>query len=74
MKTVTLTEAKTHLSRLVREALEGEEIIIARGSQPLVRLVPLASRRPARVFGTARGLVHWSSNFDEPLEGLDAYR
>lgn len=74
MKTVTMHEAKTNLSRLVREALEGEEIVIARGDEPLVRLVPLESRRRVRVFGSARGLVRWSDDFDEPLAGFDEYR
>jgi antitoxin (DNA-binding transcriptional repressor) of toxin-antitoxin stability system len=34
--------AKTHLASLIREAMAGDEVIIARDDQPLVRLVPLA--------------------------------
>ena len=34
---VTIHEAKTHLSRLIQQALEGEEVIIARDKQPLPR-------------------------------------
>lgn len=74
MKTVTIHQAKTHLSRLVREALEGEEIVIARGREPLVRLVPLAEARDRRVFGTARRLIRLSEDFDEPLADFDDYR
>ena len=74
MKTVTMHEAKTHLSRLVREALRGEEIVIARGDQPLVRLEPLASARGSRVFGSARGSVRWSDDLDDPLLDFDEYR
>jgi len=33
--------AKTHLAGLIREAIGGEEVIIARDNQPLVRLMPL---------------------------------
>lgn len=33
---VTMHEAKTNLSKLVKESLEGEEVVIARGSKPLV--------------------------------------
>ena len=38
-KTVNIHEAKTHLSKLLALALEGEEVIIAKASKPLVRLV-----------------------------------
>lgn len=43
MTTVTVHEAKTHLSRLIARVLEGEDVIIARGTVPKVRLVPVAS-------------------------------
>jgi antitoxin (DNA-binding transcriptional repressor) of toxin-antitoxin stability system len=36
MKTVTIHEAKTNLSRLIEKACQGEEIIIARGPDPVV--------------------------------------
>ncbi len=41
MKQVTIHAAKTHLSRLIEAALAGEEIVIARGDKPVVRLVPI---------------------------------
>jgi antitoxin (DNA-binding transcriptional repressor) of toxin-antitoxin stability system len=37
----TIHAAKTHLSRLIEAALAGEEVIIARGKQPVVKIVPL---------------------------------
>lgn len=48
MKTVTTHEAKTHLSRLVAEAENGEEIIILRGSKPAARLTGLRQKRLPR--------------------------
>lgn len=41
MQTVTVHEAKTHLSRLLARVREGEEIIIAKGKHPWAKLVPL---------------------------------
>ncbi len=38
---VNMHEAKTHLSKLVNQALEGEDIVLARSGKPLVRLVPV---------------------------------
>ncbi|HEU0045600.1 type II toxin-antitoxin system prevent-host-death family antitoxin [Sphingomonas sp.] len=55
--TVTVHEAKTHLSRLIARALEGEDVVIARGTVPKVRLVPVenASVHPPRVPGSMKG-------------------
>lgn len=39
--TVNMHEAKTHLSRLVERAANGEEVIIAKAGKPLVKLVPV---------------------------------
>jgi antitoxin (DNA-binding transcriptional repressor) of toxin-antitoxin stability system len=54
MATVTIHEAKTHLSRLIARAEAGEEIVIARGKEPVVRLEALRAaqpRRPGRLKG-----------------------
>lgn len=67
-------EAKTHLSRLIQEALEGEEIVIARGNEPLVRLVLVESARPKRSVGWAKGQVTMASDFDAPLDDFSDYR
>lgn len=42
---VTIHAAKTNLSKLIEAALAGEEVIIARGRQPVVKLVPIVHRR-----------------------------
>lgn len=41
MRQVNIHEAKTHLSRLVEEAVAGEPFIIAKAGKPLVKVVPL---------------------------------
>jgi prevent-host-death family protein len=41
MRTVNIDEAKTHLSRLVQRAANGEPFIIAKAGKPLVKVVPL---------------------------------
>ena len=71
---VTIHEAKTHLSRLIQRALEGEEIIIAKGSKPLVKLVVLPEARPARHLGGAPELVQYvADDFDAPLTEFGEY-
>jgi prevent-host-death family protein len=61
---VNMHEAKSDLSRLVGQALAGEEVIIARAGTPVVRLTPL---RQARVPGSAKGLVRIEPTFYDPL-------
>lgn len=46
MTIVTIHEAKTHLSRLIKAVLAGEEITIARGKLPVARLMPIEEAKP----------------------------
>lgn len=68
--TFTMHEAKTHLSRLVARALEGEEIVIARGEKPAVRLVPVDGK-PKRVPGRLAGQISIPDSFFEPMSEED---
>lgn len=73
MKIVNVHEAKTHLSRLIEEALAGEEIIIARGNEPVVRLVLVESARPQRTLGWAKGQIRMAEDFDESIDDFSEY-
>lgn len=67
METVTIHAAKTGLSRLLARVETGEEIVVARGKQPIAKLVPYRSPAPKRCFGALRGMVSVSPEFFEPL-------
>jgi prevent-host-death family protein len=41
---VNMLEAKNQLSRLVKDAVAGEDIVIASNGEPMVRLVPVARK------------------------------
>ena len=67
MRTVNISHAKTHLSRLVEEAASGEEIVIAKHNRPMARLVALdVSMRP-RVPGGWAGKLRMADDFDALL-------
>ncbi len=66
-KTHSIHAAKTHLSRLVERASAGEEIVIARGTVPVVRLVPVKAAPVRRRFGAMRGLAKVTPAFFGPL-------
>lgn len=66
MTEVTVHQAKTHLSRLLRRVEAGESIIIKRGNTVVARLVP-AREAEARRFGGDRGAFSVPEDFDGPL-------
>ena len=67
MKIVKVHQAKTTLSKLIEQALAGEEIVIARGNTPVVHLVPVDAQPPRRVFGALKGKLQVTRAFFEPL-------
>ena len=72
MTTVTVHHAKTHLSALIAAAERGEEVVIARGDKPAVRLVPATAPIQApppkqRVPGRLKGIIALDDSFFDPL-------
>jgi prevent-host-death family protein len=67
MSVVTIHQAKTNLSKLIKKASNGEEIIIARGSQPVAKLVAIGVVKGKRQPGALKGQLHVGPEFFEPL-------
>ena len=66
MTEVTVHEAKTHLSKLLRRIEAGEHVVIKRGTKIVARLVP-ATEPARRDFGLDRGRFDLPEDFDAPL-------
>ncbi len=64
---IKLYDAKTHLSSLVDRAAKGEEFIIAKGNEPMARLVPLSKKGSRGAPGGWEGRIEISDDFDAPL-------
>ncbi len=64
MQTVNIHEAKTHLSRLLEMVSKGEEIIIGKFGKPIAKIVPLTSSKKDRPFGSQKGKMKVSDDFD----------
>jgi prevent-host-death family protein len=73
MTRVNVADAKARLSELIDAALQGEDVVIARRNQPLVRLTVVASGRNVARFGMFRGRIRTAPDFDEPLEDFAAH-
>jgi antitoxin (DNA-binding transcriptional repressor) of toxin-antitoxin stability system len=63
--------AKTQLSQLISRALAGEEVIIARAGEPLVRLVPVHQDTTPRQGGQLRGQIWKAEDFDAPSPEIE---
>jgi prevent-host-death family protein len=63
----SMHKAKTHLSKLVRDALNGKEVIIARRNEPMVKLVPVCKRPKKRVPGSLKGKIWYAPDAFDPL-------
>jgi len=70
MKAINIHEAKTHLSRLVEEAANGEPFIIAKAGRAMVKVVPIDAPEvtaPKRL-GFLEGQFTVTDNFDRLYE------
>lgn len=67
----TVHQAKTHLSRILREVEAGKEVIVTRGKKPVARISaiepPEKKEVPFRLLGAYRGKISWSDDAFAPL-------
>ena len=73
--TTNIFEAKTNLSKLIKRALAGEDVIISKANKPLVKIVPYTDpkTKKRRPVGSKLGPVWMADDFDEPLEDMKEY-
>ncbi len=72
MKVLNIHQAKTHLSRLIEEAMAGESVIVAKAGKPMVQLVPVVASAELRPLGLLAGKVKESADCwapDKDVEG-----
>lgn len=73
MRSVNIHEAKTHLSRLVEEAANGEPFQIAKAGKPMVKVMAIDDPAPTvkRRLGFMKGVYSLPDNFEEISKKLD---
>ncbi len=67
MKKSTMHDAKSNLSRLVKYAEAGEEVLIYRGRKPVARIVAVSEPGKRRMPGRYKGQIRLTKAFFEPL-------
>lgn len=61
-------DAKSNLSKLIVQALEGKEVIISKAGKPIVKLVRISpDKKLKRKIGLYQGKIKISKEFFEPL-------
>jgi prevent-host-death family protein len=63
----TVHQAKTNLSRLIKEAEKGGEVVITRGKKPVAKIVPIASTGKKRIPGSLKGQLWAAPDAFDPL-------
>lgn len=77
MHQVSIQEAANSLPGLIKEALQGTEVVITQDNKPVAKLEPLVeivpSQNPQPKAGGARGLIWMADDFDAPLPDFKDY-
>jgi len=73
MTTVAIEQAQRDLSRLIDDVTLGEHVVITKDEVPVAELVPVARPVPKPTFGSARGMVRMSDDFEAPIDDFRDY-
>lgn len=73
MHSIDINQAKQNFPELIEKIVSNGEVIITKDGQPFVKIVPLKKAKKERKFGTAKGLIKMSDDFDQPLDDFKDY-
>lgn len=73
MTTVAIEQAQRDLSRLIEDVALGEYVVITRNQVPVAQLVPVTRPIPKPAFGSAKGMVRMSEDFEAPIDDFGGY-
>lgn len=73
IETIGAFEAKTHFSQLLEKAQQGTTFIVTRRGKPVAQLGPSEEPPSHPVFGSAKGQVKISDDFDTPIDDMADY-
>lgn len=73
MTTVAIEQAQRDLLRLVDDVALGEHVVITKNQVPVAELVPVLRPAPKPIFGSARGMVEMSEDFEATIDDFLDY-
>lgn len=73
MHQIDIKQAKAQLDIVFQAALDGDEVVITRNDQPVLKIMRFIQPKKRRRSGSAKGLISMSPDFDQPLEDFYNY-
>lgn len=74
MLNIDINKAESCFSDLINQTVNGNEIIITKDGHPFVKLISLTKKtKKKRQFGSAKGLIKISDDFDKTPEEFKDY-
>ncbi len=70
---IDIDQAGQSLAELVNHVVGGDEVVITKSGKPVAKLTAVSEHKPERQYGSAKGLIKMSDDFDEPLEDFREY-
>ena len=70
---LNIDQAKTHLSRLIEEVMEGGTVVVAKAGKPMVQLVPVAAAGGASPLGLLAGTAKESADCWSPDQKVEQW-
>ncbi|MFN7214460.1 type II toxin-antitoxin system Phd/YefM family antitoxin [Microcystis sp.] len=71
METIDINKALPQINQLLEKVATGEEIIITRNNQPMVKLVSTKTiSKSAALFGSDKNIISIGDDFDQSLEDI----
>jgi prevent-host-death family protein len=73
MENIDINQAAKSLSELIKQAADGNGLVITKKGKPIAKLTAIAAEKQSRQFGSAKDLIKISDDFDEPLNEFQEY-
>ena len=73
MQNIDINQAAQCLPELIKQAAGGDGVVITKSGEPIAKLIAITVNKKHRQFGSAKGLIKISNDFDEPLDDFRDY-
>ena len=73
MQNIDINQAAKRLSELIKQAADGDGVVITKKGKPIAKLTAIAVNKQSRQFGSAKDLIKISDDFDKPLDDFRQY-
>ena len=73
MKTIDVEQVSSQITRMIAEIGNGEDFVIVQNDKPIAKLTAVEPQKIRPQFGSAKGKIWISDDFDEPLEDFKDY-